>query len=44
MFTFSTFLTEAAVGGIQHIEHPSDRLFEGPDAAHHALKTLKGVT
>lgn len=44
MFTFSTFLTEAAVGGIQHIEHPSDRLFDGPDAAHHALKTLKGVT
>ena len=44
MFSFSVYLTEAAVGGIQHIEHPSDRLFDGPEAAHHALKTLKGVT
>lgn len=40
-----SFLTEAAkdAPGIQHIEHPSDRSFDGPEAAHHAVNTLKGV-
>lgn len=43
MFKFADFLTEAAVGGISHIEHPSDRILDGPDATSHAIKTLKGV-
>lgn len=46
MFSFSQFLTEATTklaGGIQHLEHPSDRTFDSPEAAHHAVKTLKGV-
>jgi len=29
--------------GIQHIEHPSDRTFDGPKAAADALKTIRGV-
>jgi len=29
--------------GIQHIEHPSDRTFDGNKAARHALTTLRGV-
>jgi hypothetical protein len=45
MFTFSSFLTESAklTGGIQHLEHPADRTFDSPEAAHHAVSTLKGV-
>lgn len=42
----NSILTEAAkkeAPGIQHIEHPSDRLFDGPKEAQHALKTLRGV-
>jgi len=31
------------VGGIAHIEHPSDRTFDGKEAAHHAVDTLRGV-
>ena len=29
--------------GIQHIEHPADRSFDGHKAAQHALTTLRGV-
>ena len=44
MHSFALFLSEAKAGpGIQHIEHPSDRLFDGKEAAHHALNTLKNV-
>jgi hypothetical protein len=45
MFSFSSFLTESAklTGGIQHLEHPADRTFDSPEAAHHAVSTLKGV-
>lgn len=44
LFTES-FLVEAAkdAPGILHIEHPSDRTFDGHEAAHHAVNTLKGV-
>ena len=39
-----SYLTEAKqVVGIQHIEHPSDRTFDGHKAAKHALNTLRGV-
>lgn len=39
-----SFLTEAkGAVGIQHIEHPSDRTFDGHQAAHHALSTLKSA-
>jgi hypothetical protein len=41
MHSFIKFLSEAA---IQHIEHPSDRLFDGPQEAKHALRTLKQVS
>ena len=41
MQSFLSFLSEAA---ILHIEHPSDRLFDGPQQAKHALKTLKQVS
>lgn len=40
MQSFTRFLSEA----ILHIEHPSDRLFDGPQAARHALRTLKQVS
>ena len=46
MFSFSQFLTEATAklaGGIQHLEHPADRTFDSPEAAHHAVSTLKGI-
>jgi len=46
MLRFTAFINESKsnIGqGIQHIEHPSDRSFDGADAAHHALKTLKDV-
>ena len=41
MQSFLSFLSEAA---ILHIEHPSDRLFDGPQPAKHALRTLKQVS
>jgi hypothetical protein len=45
MINFLSFLSEAVehVGGIQHIEHPSDRTFDGKDAAQHAVNTLRGA-
>lgn len=44
MLSLKQFLSEAThVGGIQHIEHPSDRSFDSKDAARHALSTLRGV-
>jgi Family of unknown function (DUF6267) len=45
MLSFKSFLTEAKseVGGILHLEHPADRLFDGPEATAHAIKTLKGI-
>jgi hypothetical protein len=42
----NSILTEATkkeAPGILHIEHPSDRLFDGTKEANHALKTLRGV-
>jgi hypothetical protein len=39
-----SYLIEAKEGGgILHIEHPSDRSFDGHKEAHHALKTIRGV-
>lgn len=44
MLGFKQFITEAAMaGGISHLEHPSDRTFDGPEATSHAISTLKGV-
>lgn len=46
MLGFKPFLFEAAkkeAPGIQHIEHPSDRTFDGEAAAKHALSTIRGV-
>jgi hypothetical protein len=45
MFSFTQFLTEATklTGGIQHLEHPADRTFDSPEAAQHAISTLRGV-
>ena len=46
MYSFSQFLFESVAkvtGGIQHLEHPSDRTFDSPEAAQHAIQTLKGV-
>lgn len=36
-------LDEAAKGGIGHIEHPSDRIFDGEEATRHAVSTIRGV-
>ena len=45
MLRFTSFLAEATKQrGISHIEHPADRTFDGADAAHHALNTIKGVS
>ena len=46
MLSFKQYLSESKkpAPGILHIEHPSDRSFDSPEAAHHALKTLKGVS
>lgn len=39
------FLSEKSEApGIQHIEHPSDRIFDGKDAAIDALNTIKSVS
>ena len=40
-----SFLVEAKADapGILHLEHPSDRTFDGREAAHHAVNTIKGV-
>ena len=44
MQSFREFLSEAkVVGGIAHLEHPSDRLFDGPEATKHSVDTLKGI-
>ena len=44
MHSFREYLSEAkTVGGITHLEHPSDRLFDGPEATKHSVDTLKGV-
>lgn len=44
-FFVEEYLLEAKkpVVGIQHIEHPSDRTFDGQKAARQALTTLRGV-
>jgi len=42
--SLSNFLSEDnTAGGIQHIEHPSDRIFDGHHAAAHAIKTIEGA-
>jgi hypothetical protein len=42
--SYSNLIQEAKlVGGIAHIEHPSDRTFDGQRAARHALTTIRGV-
>lgn len=42
--SFKEYLKEdTSAGGIQHVEHPSDRTFDGKEAAHHAVKTLEGA-
>ena len=42
--SYSNLLNEAnLVGGIGHIEHPSDRVFDGEKAARHAVSTIRGV-
>ena len=43
MHSFSEFLSEAAVGGILHLEHPADRTFDGSQATSHAIKTIKDI-
>ena len=44
MKSFIGFLTEKSEApGIQHIEHPADRIFDGKDAAKHALSTVSNV-
>lgn len=45
MIKFQDFIIESKkpAAGILHIEHPADRTFDGPEAAQHALKTVKGV-
>lgn len=45
MLKFKSFLSEAKseAGGILHLEHPADRLFDGPEATAHAIKTLRGI-
>ena len=44
MHSFREYLSEAkSVGGIAHLEHPADRLFDGPEATKHSVETLKGV-
>lgn len=45
MLRFNAFLTETInhAGGILHIEHPADRVFDNNAAAHHSLKTLRKV-
>ena len=48
MINLLSFLSESVktpagdTGGIQHIEHPSDRTFDGPEPAKHAIDVLKG--
>ena len=43
MKQFTTHLNESVRGGIQHIEHPADKTFDGREAASHALRTLRGA-
>ena len=47
MISLSQYLFESVktpAGGIQHIEHPSDRTFDGEEATKHAIDTLRGAT
>jgi hypothetical protein len=47
MISLSQYLFESVktpAGGIQHIEHPSDRTFDGEGATKHAIDTLRGAT
>lgn len=43
LFVENYLLEAKESAGILHIEHPSDRSFDGHKEAHHALKTLRGV-
>lgn len=43
MQRYKSFLKESKVVGIQHLEHPADRAFDGHHATQHALKTLNGL-
>jgi len=44
MFSLVQYIAEASKGGgILHIEHPSDRVFDGEHAANHAINTLRGA-
>lgn len=43
LFVESYLIEAKEAVGIQHIEHPSDRSFDGQKAAKHALTTLRGV-
>ena len=46
MISLSQYLFESVktpAGGIQHIEHPSDRTFDGEEATKHAIDTLRGA-
>ena len=45
MIQLKSFLEEAAgdAGGIQHIEHPSDRTFDSEQAANHAVNVLRNA-
>ena len=47
MISLAQHLSESVktpAGGIQHIEHPSDRTFDGEEATKHAIDTLRGAT
>ena len=47
MISLSQYLFESVktpAGGIQHIEHPSDRTYDGEEATKHAIDTLRGAT
>ena len=43
MLNFKQFLFEETAAGIQHLEHPSDRTFDGQKSAEHAVKTLHNI-
>ena len=43
LFVESYLIEAKEGGGILHIEHPSDRSFDGKKEANHALTTLRGV-
>ena len=46
MISLSQYLFESVktpAGGIQHIEHPSDRTFDGEEATKHAIDSIRGA-